>query len=370
MSISRLAVQQFRNITLADLSFSPEINLIYGENGSGKTSILEAISLLGMGRSFRSHKYKTLINRDCDSLTIFSKLEEKGGVVLPLGVSRFRNGTAEYRAAGESVPSAAELAKHLPVQVIEAHTFSLLEGSPNHRRQFMDWLVFHVEPEFYPAWKAAQKCLKQRNSLLKRGSIEGFELAPWDLELIQQSEVIRACRQRCFDQLKLVFEELCSSVFPDQDAVITFYPGWERNSNYAQVLEASRSRDIASGYTHNGVHRADLRIKFGKALAIDVLSRGQQKLLVCALKVAQGILFNRLTGRRCVYLVDDLPSELDSANRGHLASWLKKIDCQVFVTGVDRDVMLDSWSEYKDLDLCVFHVKHGKIEEEKYPVGE
>src|SRR5690606_12067146 len=98
---------------------------------------------------------------------------------IALGVNRQSSGEAVFKAGGSTVASAATLAHYLPLQIINADTFQLLEGSPGDRRPFIDWLVFHVEPGFFPAWKDAQRCLKQRNSLLRHDRIDRFEVAIW-----------------------------------------------------------------------------------------------------------------------------------------------------------------------------------------------
>ena len=361
MTISKLTINNLRNILTAELLPSSGVNFIYGANGSGKTSTLESLSMLGLGRSFRSHKYKTLINNEQDSLTVFARLQSDNGVVVPIGVSRHRGGDSTFRVAGDNVNSAAALAAYLPIQVINSHTYELLEGSPKSRRQFIDWLVFHVEPKFYPLWKAAQRCLKHRNSLLRRDRIDRLEITPWDVELCSLTEAIEGYRQHTLGLFQTEFKQLVSEFVAVDNLSLSYQRGWDADQSYTEHLQQSFERDFQSGYTRAGVHRADIRIKVGRQLAVDILSRGQQKLLVCAMKIAQGLVFYRQTGRRCIYLVDDLPAELDPQYRQLLAHWLDKIGSQVFVTGVDKETLLSSWQKITDVDKRVFHVEHGTV---------
>ena len=145
MTLNRLLIQNLRNLEGVDIAPSAQVNLIFGENGSGKTSLLEAVNLLALGRSFRSHKHKQLIKYHQPSFTVFGRVKIEDGSDVPIGINRTFEGEASFKANGIIVPSAAELATYLPVQVINSETFLLLEGSPKVRRQFIDWLVFHVE---------------------------------------------------------------------------------------------------------------------------------------------------------------------------------------------------------------------------------
>lgn len=363
MTLKRLLIQNLRNLSSVDISPSPEVNLIYGENGSGKTSILEAINLLALGRSFRSHKHKALINYQQPSFTVFGKIQNDDHAEVPIGISRTSDGEAFFKVNGTAVPSAADLAIYLPAQVINSDTFLLLEGSPKIRRQFIDWLVFHVEPKFFPAWKAIQRCLKHRNSLLRRDRIDGFELASWDQELVALTETIHQFRAACMAEFNDSIDKLLQEFVKVDGIKLNYYRGWDKDTAYADVLAAGVERDQRLGYTHLGSHRADLKITVNGQDAAEILSRGQQKLLVCALKIAQGFVFNRITGRKCIYLVDDLPAELDEKHRTLLVHWLDAMKTQVFITGVERETLLSSWIETTDITPKMFHVEQGRVVE-------
>lgn len=365
MTLKRLLIQNLRNLEGVDIAPSLQVNLIYGENGSGKTSILEAINLLALGRSFRSHKHKPLINHRQQSFTVFGRVHGDDGSEVPIGISRHLDGDASFKANGVLVPSAADLAAYLPVQVINSDTFLLLEGSPKVRRQFIDWLVFHVEPNFFPAWKAIQRCLKHRNSLLRRDRIDAFELATWDNELVGLTDLIHGFRTQCMAQFQGTFTELLKEFISIDGIALNYYRGWDKDKPYADVLSSSFERDKRQGFTHLGSHRADLKITVNGLDAAEVLSRGQQKLLVCALKIAQGYVFTRITGRKSIYLVDDLPAELDEKHRGLLVHWLDTMGTQVFITGVEAETLASSWHDKTKITPKMFHVEQGRVTEVK-----
>lgn len=379
MTLRHLSAYNFRNLTAVDIELSPQLNIFYGDNGSGKTSVLEAISTLSLGRSFRSRKFKTMINYDADAYTVFGRVnlnrdQEQLATLLPIGVQRDRQGTVLIKKGGQPCSSAAELAEALPIRVMNGHSFSLLEGAPLVRRQYLDWLVFHVEHDFYQVWRSYEKCLKHRNSLLRRGKIEAGLLAPWDRELIALAGRLDSFRSAAFDRLQLVFSRLIAGFEGLEKLSIRYYRGWDAEQSFADLLHQTLQRDMELGYTRQGPHRADVRIMAGKTAAVEVLSRGQQKIVVSALLIAQGMVYSDLRQRRCVYLIDDLPAELDEHFRLILADWLVAMGCQVFVTGVDLLPLLAAWRKQGDQTLDplradternfkVFHVEHGSVKQ-------
>jgi DNA replication and repair protein RecF len=216
-----------------------------------------------------------------------------------------------------------------------------------------------VEHNFYQAWKSARKCLKHRNSLLRHDRIDRAQLAVWTAEFSRLGEQIDSYRQQYIRQLAPVFERVLGQLIELEGLGLSYFRGWDKEHGLAEVLESQLERDLAQRFTHAGPHRADLRLRYQGANAADILSRGQQKLVVCALRVAQGYLLSEIMGRPCVFLVDDLPAELDAPHRKALCQLLEALGCQVFVTCVDRQALTGCWSN--DAAIKTFHVEQGKI---------
>ncbi|MGL4612631.1 MAG: DNA replication/repair protein RecF [Shewanella sp.] len=356
MSLTRLNIEAFRNIQSAQLTPAAGINLIYGQNGSGKTSILEAIYFLGMGRSFRSHLSQRVINTEQDKLTLFATLSLPRGD-SKIGLRRFRSGETEVKIDGDKVKRLSTLAETLPIQVITPESFSLLFEGPKSRRQFIDWGAFHSEPQFYAAWMNVRRVLKQRNQLLRNGSPYG-SIQYWDLEFVRYSELVTEIRNRYVDSLNELLKGIIGEFLPGVDVKVSFTRGWDSKADFAELLAAQYSRDVATGHTVSGPHKADLRLRVGTLPAQDALSRGQLKLLVCALRIAQGKLLKQQIDKHSIYLVDDLPSELDAQHRQLLLKQLTDTGAQVFVTAIDPAAIVDSLHVPPSR---MFHVEHGRV---------
>lgn len=367
MSLSRISVTGVRNLQPVTLIPSPRINILQGDNGSGKTSFLEAIHLLGMARSFRSTRLNPVIAHELANCTVFGQVQLVGDQTTALGIARDRSGEVRIRINGQSVKSAAELADSLPLQLINPDSFRLLEGAPKLRRQFMDWGVFHVEPRFLPAWQRLQQALRQRNSLLRHGTLDAASNAAWSRELTLASNEIDGFRRAYIQDLKPVFERTLGELLDLSDFQLSYYRGWDKDRDLTDVLAASLERDRAMGHTQAGPQRADLRLRVGGHNAAETLSRGQQKLVVCALRIAQGHLLSEAKRGQCIYLVDDLPSELDEQHRRSLCRMLEQLNCQVFITCVDSNLLQVGWRD--DTPVSMFHVEHGAISPIHGPSG-
>jgi DNA replication and repair protein RecF len=358
MPLTRLIIQQFRNIKACDIQLSPGFNFLIGPNGSGKTSVLEAMYLLGHGRSFKSALTGRVIQNEHSELFVHGRILNSDQFEIPIGINKQRDGTTEVKIGGQSGQKLAQLAQVLPLQLIHPEGFELLTDGPKLRRAFIDWGVFHSEPAFYDAWGRFKRLSKQRNALLKTAR-SYRELSYWDQQLAPLAEQIDQWRKRYVDQLKLVAEEICRAFLPEFEIQLQYYRGWEKETAYQELLERNFERDTLLSYTFSGPNKADLKIKVNGTPVEDVLSRGQLKLMVCALRVAQGQHLTALTGKQCIYLIDDFASELDSLRRKRLADCLKSTGAQVFVSSITEsqvDDMLEPNSK-------MFHVEHGTIEQ-------
>ncbi len=370
MHLIRLQVSAFRNLKQIELRPAARLNLLFGDNGSGKTSLLESISTLSRGYSFRSRKFTQLISQSSSQFTLFAELDI-GGQVHTVGISRARIGPSHFKANGNPVRSAAELATMIPLQVINAQSFQLLEGGPAARRRFLDWLVFHVKHDYGRIWQQYARAVKQRNSLLRRGNIGPAELAPWNMEICRYGQLVDEYREEVLQDFLPRLARLLTEagLAEDQELSVHYLPGWDRDVDPLQLLAQSYQRDCKLGSTSLGPHKSDIKIKSRSSDAVDLLSRGQQKTLVSALYMAQVRTLQERKGVNSVLLIDDLPSELDRQHHELMCGWLVDSESQLFVTGVNLDAITIGWPEHLLSLAKVFHVKHGEITEYSYAFG-
>ena len=355
--LQSLSITSIRNIQQADLKLSSGVNLLHGENGSGKTSVLESIHLLATGRSFRTSKPGTLISETESSALVVADLSNGHQI----GLTKSRQKGHQLNMDTEKQRNWDKVARELPVQVLDANSFLLLDGGPNARRRFLDWGVFHVEPLIVDQWRKTRKCIANRNLLLRKSSPDTDQLRAWDLQLCKAASDVDMARNSYFNCFVPIFDQVYESLTGPSPHVLNliYHRGWDSDRELAEVLLHSEITDKKHGATQNGPHRADLVVKAGSRLAIETLSRGQQKILVSALKIAQGVLLSQALDRACIYLVDDLPAELDRANRQKVLDKLMGLKGQLFVTCVDREALLISPANSPK--MSTFHVKRGTI---------
>lgn len=357
--LTHLEINNFRNLVEVKINPIDKFNIFYGDNGSGKTSLLEAIYHLGIGRSFRTHLHNRVIQIGQDRFSVFGKIDND----TPIGIERTRGDSCfNIRLAMKSVSSISILAEMLPIQLIDPSCHSLINAGPTIRRKFIDWGVFHVEHNnFLQKWRKFQRLVKQRNAALKQRNAEK-QAALWNDDFVKTANVIDRLRKNYITQFQLVLSEILGKLLKIDNIVVEYRAGWDSELDLNTVLAESLTKDIRQGYTFYGPHRADLKILLGSTPVSEVLSRGQQKILASAMKIAQAELLKRLKNRKCVFLIDDLPSELDDNSRQNLKSILSEIDAQVFVTGIEKNALMKL---FKQEDSKMFHVEHGNITEEK-----
>ncbi|HSC48236.1 MAG TPA: DNA replication/repair protein RecF [Gammaproteobacteria bacterium] len=352
MSLTRLALRDFRCFADLELDLSPRANLITGANASGKTSLLEAVFFLGRARSFRTPKSEQLVRHGAEGFLLSGQSRAEAGTVA-LGIARGPKGL-EARIAGEPAQSLAQLAERLPVQLFDAGAHQLIEGGPRHRRQFLDWGVFHVEPAFLTAWRRYQRALKQRNTLLRQRAGEDL-LKTWEPELAEAGSLLDQSRRRYLADLESLVLEWASRLLGGTELSVQYQRGWTEGRTLEEALALGRPRDREQGVTQAGPHRAELLIQVGGMPAAQRVSRGQQKVLAGALLLAQAMFLHRSTGRDCVLLLDDLAAELDTHHQGRFQELVRESQAQVFLTSVEPE-RVGRWPEAR-----MFHVEQGKI---------
>jgi DNA replication and repair protein RecF len=364
MQLNSLSISRLRNIESINLALNPRFNIFYGENGEGKTSLLEAVYVLTTGRSFRATKPRQIITFGANSCMVAgiacAKESEHAGASTRMGVERFQTGNLKIRLAEHDCHSIALLAKTLPVQLINSDSYAILEATPKFRRQFLDWATFHVEHSFYAIWQRFNRALQQRNAALKISRFSSLEhVSVWDKEFIEMGEIIDTQRRDLLAELSVIFSEIVNELLCLNKTIsIQYQPGWNIDFSLPEELERTLERDKAWGYTTLGPQRADLDFLIDGLPAKSVLSRGQSKLFICALLMARATLLYRRHGRRCVFLIDDLNSELDQGASKLLVKALSRLGGQVLITSIEGEPLVKL---LEGEDYTLFKIKGGAI---------
>ncbi len=361
MFLKRVVINDFRNIRKADLSFSSDLNLISGDNAAGKSSALEALGYLLSGRSFRTSKQRLLINNDADHFVLFGLLsnEDKIGIRYSRRLKK-----KEIKINQQATRNLSELAAILPVQTISPESYHLIDSGPTERRKYLDWLLFHVEHQYHPHWSRFNRLLKQRNSLLRRvkEGANAEELQLWNKDYAAEAIKVTEFRLSLLDRLSNKLKELLLKVdFKYADKISLGYLKGHKDDLLMQLVETEK-KDILMASTQNGPHRSDLVVKLGKDLVKDILSRGQKKLLINCLYLAQTELLKEMSGKDSVFIIDDFTSELDEFNQGLLIKTLKEQkNVQIFVSCLHPDMINFLIKEYNNAKM--FHVEQGVFTE-------
>ncbi len=353
MRLERLRIDGLRCLTDVGIELDPGINVFVGPNGAGKTSILEAAFLLSHARSFRTGAKDALLQRGAAQLSIFAEFRMDEGSSRRLGLGR-ASGRWDARVNGASV-GLAQLVQECAVVCFEPGSHALIAGAAEERRRYLDWGVFHVEHAFLSSWRRYQRALKQRNSLLRSGSLGTDALfEPWEQEMSQTAHHIDDLRSDYLNVLRPKLAASASGLLPELGALgLRYRRGWSDEHGLAQQLREQRGRDVARGHTTVGAHRADWSLSFEHAPLREHLSRGQEKLTALACVLAQAELYAEHVGHWPMVCLDDLASELDLAHQAALVAQLTDANAQLLLTGTELPPALQG------LPARVFHVEQG-----------
>ena len=356
MSVKELQTVNFRNLVSDKISLHSDLNFLIGDNGSGKSSILESLFYLGHGKSFRTTKVESLIQNGLDNFIVSAKSNDN----VQLGIQRNILGESKIKINGVSSTKLSDLAKNIAIQIVTPESFKLFFGGPRERRKFVDLGLFHVEHSFSSEWKLFQRTYKQRNACLRnKAGIE--QLDYWTEEFCRLSENIALFRKIYIESLKNELAHWLKIMLPHcgDDISIQYLQGWNSKKELAQILKENKNKEIEKGFSLYGAQKFDIRFLIDNSSIEHRLSRGQQKLFLLALTFAQSKLIEQVKRIKPILLIDDIGAELDHSSRKAMFQANQLLNCQTIISAIDRVALEPLIPD--DNNYNMFHVEHGQI---------
>jgi len=331
--IKSLYLENIRCIKNANIFFGNGINYIYGTNGSGKSSLLESISILATGKSFRTSKIENIKNFDSNFFTISSTIR-RNGIENNVGLRKEKT-KIDIRINSSSVKRLSELALNCSLITFHAHSYSLIEGEPQYRRKYLDWWLFYSNKQFYSEWQRYNKILKQRNASLRQ---EISLLHVWEDALAESGETLNYLRRAATDTLMYELADLIDSNYSSYLPNFSwqYYSGWAKDEPLLSALKRNQQKDIQYGFTSVGPHRGDLKFYAQGKDAKEILSRGQQKTLSLLMLVALASVHKKVLNEIPIFMIDDISSELDAAHRYNIVEKIIDFGGQIILTAIDK----------------------------------
>ncbi len=347
--ISRLTLTNFRNYASLSLELKPGPVVLSGDNGAGKTNLLEAISLLAPGRGLRRAPYADVAREGNDgSFALHAKLDgPEGEVDIGTGIIAADGGEGGRRVRINGAPArnADELLQWLRVVWLTPSMDTLFTGPAGDRRRFLDRLVLAVDAAHGQRALAYEKAMRGRNRLLAENSRDGAWFEAIETQLAETGVAIAAARAELVRLLAAKIEQLPGDgPFPRADialageleAQVATMPAVDVEEGFRRALAAGRERDRAAGRTLEGPHRSDLIVRHRpKSMPAELCSTGEQKALLVGIVLSHARLTGEISGMTPILLLDEIAAHLDAGRRAALFSILEDMQCQVFMTGTD-----------------------------------
>ena len=368
--VRRLMLRDFRSYAALDIAFDGALVVFRGENGAGKTNLIEALSLFAQGRGLRRAEFSECARvGGAGGFAVSIEIEEEGDRrQLGIGLEPAAEGGAERlnRIDRAAVPSARAFSDHIRLVWLTPAMDGLFSGSASERRRFLDRLVLAIDPQHGARVNQFERALRGRNRLLEEGARNPGWLDAIEREAAELGVALAAARAECVARLSAAISTARDdhSPFPwaeislagEVEALTSALPALEAEDRYRVLLRENRARDAAAGRTLIGPHLADFVAHHGpKGVAAAQCSTGEQKALLVGLVLAHARLVADMSGLAPVALLDEIAAHFDPRRRSALFEALGKIGGQVFVTGADP-------AAFSGLDASVYEVTPGRVE--------
>ncbi|TPI73913.1 DNA replication/repair protein RecF [Mesorhizobium sp. B2-8-9] len=348
--VSKLILTNFRNYATLSLELAPGAVVLSGDNGAGKTNLLEAISLLTPGRGLRRAPYGDVAREGGDGgFALHARIEgPEGQVEIGTGISggdAAGEGGRKIRINGAPARSAEDMLEWLRVVWLTPAMDGLFPGPAADRRRFLDRLVLAIDPGHGQRALDYEKAMRGRNRLLTDGSRDGAWFDAIETQMAETGVAIAAARAELVRLLAAMIDRLPGSgPFPqadislagDLESEVAVAPAVDVEERFRRALANGRERDRAAGRTLDGPHRSDLVVRHRpKSMPAELCSTGEQKALLVGIVLSHARLTGEMSGLTPILLLDEIAAHLDAGRRAALFAILEELNCQAFMTGTD-----------------------------------
>ncbi|TNG00363.1 MAG: DNA replication/repair protein RecF [Gammaproteobacteria bacterium] len=355
MLLEYVEAHNFRLFKNISIDFTEGLHIFFGENASGKTSILESINYLCSCKSFLSATPRRILRKNSADFFVRGRFLIDHNRSQSMSIS-WRDQKIGLKLGYENIYKSSEYAAFQPILAIGPFSYRLIDESPDIRRKFIDWGVFHVKHGYSMISRDFNRALMQRNKLLQQG-VESHLLNAWDTEFIKLAIKLDKYRADYIDLFREQLAKLCRILLPDDQLDIHYSCGWERDKSLDKILEKTYQKDIERRFTYFGPQRADLSIFLNGLNVKETASRGQKKIITFALYLAQMQLQNNQGKKKGILMIDDMPSELDKKHIGMVIELISTMDIQILMSCISPDLL----NLQSDEVSRMFHVKQGEL---------
>lgn len=331
-------VENFRVFKYVKIDLCSNLNFFCGNNGAGKSSLIEAITILTRGKSHRSNNLAFAIRHDEEFFRVGGRIESLSGF-SQIGIEKSYT-QLKIRLNEQNVNSLSKLAEIIPVQVIDSEILRIVHSGPVIKRSFLNWGCFHFDQIYRETWKNYNKIHKQINSTLKLQ--DKNLLRSWYPSLISSANILHQQRLLQVDKLNLILNEHYRGWFGNNQIRITYRKGWSEKNDFHESILLNEKRNLFNETLTIGPHRANLVLKIGDKDASTNLSKGQQKMLAMAMYLSQVKILKTYLKIKPIILIDDLVSELDKYNVELVLHDINTMDLQTIVTSIELSAIKKS----------------------------
>ena len=364
MILKRISILNYKNLEQVELSFSPKLNCFLGQNGMGKTNLLDAVYFLSFCKSAGNPIDSQNIRHDADFFVIQGFYEAADGTPEEVYCGMKRRQKKQFKRNKKEYTRLSDHIGFLPLVMVSPADTELIAGGSDERRRFMDVVISQYDKEYLDALIRYNKALAQRNTLLKSEQpVEDELFLVWEEMMAQAGEVVYRKREAFVNEFIPIFQSFYSYISQDKEQVGLFYRSHAREASLLEVLKESRNRDRIMGFSLKGIHKDDLEMQLGDFPIKREGSQGQNKTYLVALKLAQFDFLHRTGATIPLLLLDDIFDKLDASRVEQIVKLVAGDRFgQIFITDTNRE-HLDSILHKVGGDYRMFRVERGAVSE-------